>query len=93
MAPTLPLGPLRSVLVFGPAPEYPAEAKPRRLHGSGIVLMIIDRSSGRVISATMDKSTGEPILDRAALNAFRAWKFKPGTISKAKLPITFKFQH
>jgi TonB family protein len=37
----------------------------------------------------MAPSTGYQLLDNAALNAFRRWQFKPGTVSKAKVPITF----
>ncbi len=37
----------------------------------------------------MQPSTGRPILDRAALDAFRQWVFKPGTVTFVRTPITF----
>ncbi|PYJ79337.1 MAG: hypothetical protein DME69_05200 [Verrucomicrobia bacterium] len=37
----------------------------------------------------MTQSIGSPILDNAATSAFRQWRFKPGTVSKVKIPITF----
>jgi len=37
----------------------------------------------------MAVSTGAQILDDAAVSAFRGWRFKPGTVSKVRLPITF----
>jgi TonB family protein len=45
--------------------------------------------SGNVTSADMAASIGNPILDNSATSAFRRWKFKPGSVSKAKIPITF----
>src|SRR5438045_2168212 len=46
-------------------------------------------SSGRVSSASMGTSIGSPILDNAATSAFSQWRFKPGSVSKVKIPITF----
>src|SRR5258708_6758806 len=43
----------------------------------------------RISGASMASSTGNPILDNAALSAFRQWRFKPGSVSKVKIPITF----
>lgn len=37
----------------------------------------------------MAPSTGNAILDRAAIDAFRKWRFKPGTVSHVRSPITF----
>jgi len=37
----------------------------------------------------MAPSTGSPILDDAALSAFRRWRFAPGTVAQMKSPITF----
>lgn len=91
MTPTLPAN-LRAIIVYAPAPEFPAAARAKRVDGSGIVLIIIDKGTGRVTSATMQEGTGESILDRAAVDAFREWRFKPGTISRAKIPITFKYR-
>jgi len=57
--------------------------------GSGVVLMKVDSRTGYVTSAQMLKSTGYKLLDEAALEAFRRWRFKPGTVSVVKSPITF----
>ena len=37
----------------------------------------------------MEQSTGDPTLDKSAVNAFRKWRFKPGTVSKVRIPIEF----
>jgi protein TonB len=74
--------------ISAPKPEYPYEARSRRLTGSGICVVSVD-PSGNVTSADMVQSIGSPILDNSAISAFRRWKFKPGSVSKAKIPITF----
>ena len=57
--------------------------------GNGIVIMTIDFVSGRVTDVMMEESTGSLVLDNAAMTGFRRWRFKPGTVSKVKSPITF----
>jgi periplasmic protein TonB len=74
--------------ISAPKPEYPYEARSRRLTGSGICVVSVD-PGGNVTSADMVQSIGSPILDNSAISAFRRWKFKPGSVSKAKIPITF----
>lgn len=37
----------------------------------------------------MAQSTGSSLLDAAALEAFRRWRFAPGQIARVKTPITF----
>lgn len=52
---------------------------------------MINSQNGRVTSATMLKSTGHKILDDAALDAFRLWRFKPGFhFSGINIPVNFK---
>ena len=89
-----PAGPMsmssaKAVAVSAPRPEYPYEARRMRATGSGVCVMTVDTASGAVTSATMAQSTGNPILDNAATSAFRRWRFKPGTVSKVRTPITF----
>ena len=75
--------------VSAPRPEYPYEARRQKITGEGIVAMAVDSATGNVSSVSMVKSTGSPFLDNAALSAFRRWRFKPGTISTVRCPITF----
>ena len=89
-----PAGPMsmssaKAVAVSAPRPEYPYEARRMRATGSGVCVMTVDPSSGAVTSAVMAQSTGNPILDSAATSAFKRWRFKPGTVSKVRTPITF----
>lgn len=90
----VPAGPMsmssaKAVAVSAPRPEYPYEARRSKLTGSGVCVMTVDPGSGAVTSATMATSTGSPILDNAATSAFRRWRFKPGTVSTVRTPITF----
>jgi protein TonB len=89
-----PVGPMsmssaKVMAVSAPRPEYPYEARRSKITGSGICVMTVDPGSGSVTSAEMAQSTGSPILDNAAASAFRRWRFKPGTVSKVRTPITF----
>jgi TonB family protein len=75
--------------VYAARPLYPAEARSKRLTGAGIVFVDVDQKTGQVTSARMLQSTGYQILDEAALSAFRKWRFKPGTVEKVRIPISF----
>jgi TonB family protein len=79
----------KALAISAPRPEYPYEARSRKITGSGICVVTVDSGSGSVSDATMAKSIGSPILDNSALSAFRRWKFKPGTVTKVKIPIVF----
>jgi len=52
-------------------------------------MMIVDPVKGGVRDVLMSESTGSPVLDNAAIAGFRRWRFKPGTASQVKIPITF----
>ncbi|MEY2563177.1 MAG: periplasmic protein TonB [Verrucomicrobiota bacterium] len=83
---------LSSARVFAlsaPRPEYPYEARRSRITGSGVAVIFVDVASGGVSNVMMEASTGSPVLDNAAATAFRRWRFKPGTVSRLRAPITF----
>ena len=75
--------------VSAPRPEYPYEARRQKITGEGVVAITVDPVSGKVSGVSMAQSTGSPFLDNAALTAFRRWRFKPGTVSSVRCPITF----
>jgi protein TonB len=79
----------KAVAIRAPRPEYPYEARRSQITGSGVVVMTVDPATGTVTSAVMAQSTGSPVLDNAALSAFRRWRFRPGTVSKVRTPVTF----
>ena len=79
----------KALAINSPRPQYPYEARSRKIMGSGVIVMHVDPASGNVTDATVSKSIGSPILDNAAVSAFRQWRFRPGTASTVTAPITF----
>ena len=76
--------------VSAPRPDYPYEARTRGITGKGVAELTVDASTGTVTQARMAESTGSPVLDDAAVTAFRRWRFKPGNYSPAvHIPITY----
>jgi TonB family protein len=74
------VGQYRQSLVYGPQPDYPAEARARHLIGSGMFLIRVPVKTGRVIEVRVVQSTGQALLDAAAVAALKQWRFKPGAI-------------
>jgi TonB family protein len=79
----------RPEAIYTPAPVYRPEWAKQGLTGKGIVLVTIDKETGKVTGAQMLQSTGNKILDGAALEAYSQWRFQPGTVSQVKIPIEF----
>ena len=89
VAGTLSASGAKANAIFAPKPDYPYEARSRKLTGSGVCVVEVDSATGNVTGATMAQSIGNPILDNSALSAFRRWKFKPGVLTRAKIPVTY----
>jgi len=85
---TMSISSAKALATYAPRPQYPYEARSRHITGSGTCVVEVG-PSGSVTSASMAQSIGNPILDNAATSAFRQWRFKPGSVSKVKIPITF----
>ena len=79
----------RAVALSAARPEYPYDARRAGLTGAGVVIIEVDSATGKVTSVRMEPSTGHAILDRAAMDAFRRWRFKPGTVARVRTPIRF----
>jgi TonB family protein len=86
---TMSFSTAKALATYAPRPQYPYEARSRRVTGRGVCVVEINAGSGSVTSASMASSIGNPILDNAALSAFRRWRFKPGSVSQVRIPITF----
>jgi TonB family protein len=79
----------KAVVISAPYPDYPYAARRAKITGRCLVEMHVDSSTGVVTNAVLAESSGHAILDNAALSACRRWRFKPGTIARVRLPITF----
>ena len=87
---TMSISAAKAVAVSTPLPEYPYQARRAQITGSGVCIMIVDTPSGNVTSAVMEQSTGNAILDKVTTDAFRKWRFKPGTVSQIRVPISYE---
>jgi protein TonB len=75
--------------VYTPQPVYRPEWVKQGLKGKGVALVMIDNTTGKVTDVKMLDSTGNKLLDDAALKAYSQWRFVPGTGSRVKIPIEF----
>jgi TonB family protein len=80
----------KAIAVSAPLPEYPYQAMRANITGSGLCVMTVDTVSGKVTSAVMAQSTRNAILDKVTINTFLRWRFKPGTVSQVRVPITYE---
>jgi len=86
---TAELRSLKAMVMYAPRPVYPYQARRLRITGSGMALLMVDPALGSVTDVQMVQSCGNDILDNATLEAFRRWRFKPGTAVRVQVPITY----
>jgi TonB family protein len=80
----------QSMAITAPLPDYTYEMKRRNLTGSGTCVVSVDPATGTVTNATMFQSTGSPLLDKLTIQTFKNWRFKPGTVSEVRIPISYE---
>jgi TonB family protein len=73
----------------GPKPIYPPEAAGQHVSGSGKYLLVFDQTTGKVIDVTVSQSCGSPLLDNAAIEAFRQWHEDPQCAKEVTMTMTF----
>lgn len=78
-------------------PKYPPLAK--QMHQEGFVMLMVEVDrKGMAVKVEVKQSSGYQLLDRAALEAVRHWKFQPERIgdipieSKVTIPIRFRLE-
>jgi protein TonB len=75
-------------------PVYPRAAAERGLEGV-VLLLVRVAPDGRVESVEIERSSGYPILDRAAYDAVITWHFhaaiKNGEVVRSELPLRIQF--
>ena len=82
-------------LISSVAPTYPAIAKAQRVGGNVKIDALLD-ATGRVTSMTI--VSGPPLLQQAAMDALRHWKYEPAQLDGKPVPmrlevtIQFKLQ-
>ena len=78
----------KQMRLSAPQPNYPLAARQNRIQGSGIFKLVLVKD-GRVDSIQVIKSTGSKLLDDAAENALRQWRFEPGLVKEISVPVRF----
>ncbi len=78
-----------------PAPRYPRAALLKDIQGR-LILSVQVSAGGDPLEIRVERSSGYSILDQAALEAVRKWKFVPAKIgttavrSQVRIPVQFK---
>ncbi len=84
---------VKPVLIEKVAPKYPEDAKAEKVTGQVIIDAYVG-ADGKVLEAKATNNP-DPRLEKAALEAFKQWKFKPATVKgkpvKAKMTVTINF--
>lgn len=76
-------------------PVYPEELRRRNI-GGRVLLKVVISADGTVEEVTVDKTSGEPLLDESAVKAVRTWRFQPARKGNApvrstvRLPVSFR---
>jgi TonB family protein len=63
---------------------YPEEARLSRITGDGLFKMRVQKSSGRVKRVEVLQTTGNGLLDAAAIQGLSQCRFRPGVLRSIK---------
>jgi TonB family protein len=80
------------VAIYAPRLEYPYYSSVRngwRPQGKGLFICRIDAKTGHVTSVSIAKSTGFAILDSAAINCLKRWRFRPNCAKEVEIPVDY----
>jgi len=81
-------GPVHNAVVYAPKPPYPTAALQQHFTGRGIYKMDLD--NGTPYDVRIVQSAGHKILDDAAVETLRTWRFQPHRLTWATIPIDFR---
>jgi protein TonB len=96
--PPLELPRYNAAYLSNPPPAYPLSARRRGIEGTVLVRAEV-AASGECLRAELKKSSGAEVLDQAALEAVKKWRFVPAkrgnqaVIAWVEVPITFKLEN
>jgi TonB family protein len=71
-----------------PGPAFPEEAQKAKIAGSGLYELRINKA-GVTTEVVIVKSSGSAVLDNAATNAFKKWRFKPAIFTRVRVPVSW----
>ena len=87
----------RPIYRLNPSPKYPRIARIRGYQGN-VLLDVLVNKDGEVHDLKIYRSSGYPLLDRAATSSVKHWLFEPGMIGEEKVnmwvrvPIRFELK-
>jgi protein TonB len=96
-APAITPPSLNAAYLRNPPPRYPAASRRNGEQGTVLLKVLISRE-GEALKVEVDKSSGWPNLDVAALDAVRGWRFVPArrgneTIEMSYIvPVVFRLE-
>jgi protein TonB len=76
-------------------PKYPPAAFRQGIEGEVILIVDVD-AQGNVTDVSVEKSSRNRDLDRAAMEAARKWRFNPSTVNgqpaagRVRVPVAFR---
>lgn len=76
-------------VTYAPYPDFPMAAVRRGAHGTGVFLLKINSKTGLVEEVKVLKRVGDGGLTAEAVWALLKWRFRPGTVTSVKVPISF----
>ena len=79
---------MMSYALASPGAAYPEEAQKAKTTGNGLYELRIDRS-GMTTGVAIVKSSGSAVLDKAAISAFKKWRFKAGVFRSVRIPVSW----
>ena len=80
-----------------PPPVYPAVARRQNIEGQ-VLLEVVVSANGQADAVEIKNSSGSPLLDNAAMDAVRRWRFVPAkqndiaVAANVMVPVVFKIQ-
>jgi TonB family protein len=80
----------RMKLVYTPAPVFPSGAMFGQHAGGSGRYRVVFGANGQARRVQVVKSTGQPLLDQAAVEALQKWRAEPGREWSLIVPMTFR---
>jgi TonB family protein len=75
---------LAKLTIYKPQIQYPEQVRLRRITGDGFFKLRVQKSSGRVKQVNVLQTTGNDLLDAAAVKGLSQCRFKPGVLRSVK---------
>jgi outer membrane biosynthesis protein TonB len=82
----------RQLLLVAPKPDYPYEARSRRMTGSGVFDLVFDYETGNLREVHVVKNIEDHTLNGYAIGALKLWKAKKRSIHVLRVPLSFNIR-